>query len=38
MKNNFNNLDNDFIALRKNDKLNIFSIKDILNELPHCKQ
>lgn len=30
MKNNFNDLDNDFIGLRNNDKLNIFSIEDIL--------
>jgi len=30
MKNNFDNLDNDFIDLRKNEKLDIFSIEDIL--------
>ena len=30
MKNNFTNLDNDFVDLRRNDKLNIFSIEDIL--------
>lgn len=30
MKNNFNDLDNDFIGLRNNNKLNIFSIEDIL--------
>ena len=30
MKNNFNDLDNDFINLRKNEKLDIFSIEDIL--------
>lgn len=30
MKNNFDNLDNDLIDLRKNEKLDIFSIEDIL--------
>lgn len=30
MKNNFDDLDNNFIDLRKNEKLDIFSIEDIL--------
>ena len=30
MKNNFNNLDDEFVDLKKNDKLNIFSIEDLL--------
>jgi len=30
MNNNFNNLDKDFSELKNNDKLNIFSIEDIL--------
>lgn len=30
MKNNLNNLDDEFVDLKKNDKLNIFSIEDLL--------
>lgn len=30
MENNFNDLDNEFAKLRKDDKLNIFSIEDLL--------
>lgn len=30
MENNFNNLDNEFIKLRNDDKLDIFSIEDLL--------
>ena len=30
MENNFDNLDNEFVRLRKDDKLDIFSIEDLL--------
>lgn len=30
MENNFNDLDNEFVKLRKDDKLDIFSIEDLL--------
>lgn len=30
MENNFDNLDNEFVKLRKDDKLDIFSIEDLL--------